>query len=91
MRPNRTKNQINTTTMVVKLPTEVVVKNVPAIQIKSNTIEIISIQDIPTQKKIIANTKELGVITLWESNLYEQIGQWTDSDVETRLIELFLK
>jgi hypothetical protein len=42
-------------------------------------------------KKIVARTKELGDVVLWESDSYERVGQWTDADVETRLIELFLK
>ena len=91
MRPNRRIDQNTETKMVITLPTEVTVKEVPAIKIKTSTLEVISIQDVPNKKKIIANTKELGLVTLWESETYDRIGQWTDSDVETRLIELFLK
>ena len=91
MRPNRRIDQSTETKMVITLPTEVTVKEVPAIKIKTSTLEVISIQDVPNKKKIIANTKELGLVTLWESETYDRIGQWTDSDVETRLIELFLK
>lgn len=91
MRPERRKNNDLTPKMVVNLPVEVVVREIPSIQIKSSKIEVISVEDKQSQKKIIANTKELGQVTLWESDSYDRIGQWTDSDVESRLIELFLK
>lgn len=91
MRPQRRKSNDTTPKMVINLPVEVVVREIPSIQIKSSTIEIISVEDKQSQRKIIANTKELGQVTLWESDSYDRIGQWTDSDVESRLIELFLK
>ncbi len=91
MRPQRRIKNDSTPKMVVNLPVEVVVREIPSIQIKSSSIEIFSIEDKQSQKKIVANTKELGQITLWESDSYDRIGQWTDSDVESRLIELFLK
>jgi len=91
MRPQRRIKNDSTPKMVVNLPVEVVVREIPSIQIKSSSIEILSIEDKQSQKKIVANTKELGQITLWESDSYDRIGQWTDSDVESRLIELFLK
>jgi hypothetical protein len=91
MRPQRRIKNDSTPKMVVNLPVEVVVREIPSIQIKSSSIEILSIEDKQSQKKIVVNTKELGQITLWESDSYDRIGQWTDSDVESRLIELFLK
>ena len=91
MRPNKRENQNKYTGLVVSLPTELVVKDIPSVKIKSSSLEVISIQDIPSMKKIIAKTKELGDVVLWESDSYDRVGQWTDSDVETRLIELFLK
>jgi hypothetical protein len=91
MRQNRLNNKNVQNGITITLPTEVVIKDIPAIKIKTSTLEVLSVKDNPTQKKIVANTKELGEITLWESDSYERIGQWTDSDVETRLIEIFLK
>lgn len=91
MRPERRNTQNNSVGMIVNLPKEVVIKDIPAIQIKTSILEVISVQDIPSQKKIVANTKQLGLVTLWESDTYDRIGQWSDTDVETRLIELFLK
>lgn len=91
MRPERRKVNNTETKMVINLPVEVVVREIPSIQIKSSQIEVISVEDKQSQKKIVANTKQLGQVTLWESDSYDRIGQWTDSDVESRLIELFLK
>ena len=91
MRPNRRNTQNQYSGLVITLPTEVVVKEIPALQIKTSSLEVLSVQDIPSMKKIVAKTKQLGDVVLWESDSYEKVGQWTDSDVETRLIELFLK
>lgn len=91
MRPERRKVNNVETKMVVNLPVEVVIREIPSIQIKSSQIEVISVEDKQSQKKIVANTKQLGQVTLWESDYYDRIGQWTDSDVESRLIELFLR
>jgi hypothetical protein len=91
MRPQRRKNKTESPSTVINLPIEVVVREIPSIQIKTSTIEITSVEDSSTQRKIFVNTKELGKITLWENEMYDRIGQWTDNDIETRLIELFLK
>ena len=91
MRPNRRNTQNQYSGLIINLPTEVVVKEIPALQIKTSSLEVLSVQDIPSMKKIVAKTKQLGDVVLWESDSYEKVGQWTDSDVETRLIELFLK
>jgi|LakMenEpi03Aug12_release.lakeMendotaPanAssembly.Ray.scaffolds.fasta_scaffold744735_2 hypothetical protein len=91
MRPNKRSIQNQTEGLLISLPTEVVVREIPAVKIKTSTIEVTSVEDISRQRKIVAYTKELGPITLWENEMYDRIGQWTDSDIETRLIELFLK
>jgi len=91
MRPNRRNTQNQSEGLIITLPTEVVVREIPAIQIKTSTLEVLSVEDLSNQRKIVANTKELGPIILWENQMYDRIGQWTDVDIETRLIELFLK
>jgi hypothetical protein len=45
--------------------------------------------DSPSYKTVTAYTKQVGAIVLWEGDAYDAIGQWTDSDVEARLLELF--
>lgn len=91
MRPERRNLNNVTKNMVINLPSEVTVREIPAVTVKTSKIEILSVEDNPNQKKIVVHTKQLGKITLWESENYDMIGQWTDSDIETRLIELFLK
>lgn len=91
MKKSRRNLSKQSTAFVVNLPVEVVVREVPAYQVKTSIIEVLSVDDNSIQKKIIANTKQLGEIVLWESDSYDRIGQWSDDDVQTRLIELFLK
>ena len=91
MRPERRNLNNVTKNMVINLPSEVTVREIPAVTVKTSKIEILSVEDNPNQKKIVVHTKQLGKITLWESENYDMIGQWTDSDIERRLIELFLK
>lgn len=91
MRPNRRIKETNQVKFVVELPVEVTVKEIPAIKIKSSSLEVISVKDDKSEKKVISNIKGLGEVVLWESEDYERLGQWSQSDVKTRLIELFLK
>jgi hypothetical protein len=59
---------------------------------KTKTIAEFNIQytsDFPNDKKVYVFTEELGRILLWEGIEYDAIGQWTDDDVENRLIELY--
>ena len=58
---------------------------------KTKEITIISCLDMAIQKKVICMTKELGQVVLWEGAAYDTIGQWTDTDVASRLLELFDK
>jgi hypothetical protein len=42
------------------------------------------------KKKVTAHVKEFtGKITLWEGEAYTTIGQWTDTDVQNRLLEIY--
>ena len=52
-------------------------------------ITIIQIIDNPNEKSVIAFTKEVGRIILWKDTDYVTIGQWTDSDVEEKIQELY--
>lgn len=54
-----------------------------------NNISIDHYIDSPSYKTVTAYTKQVGAILLWEGDAYDAIGQWTDSDVEARLLELF--
>jgi hypothetical protein len=50
---------------------------------------ILYTSDFPVDRKVYTFTEELGRILLWEGDEYDAIGQWTDDDVATRLIELY--
>jgi hypothetical protein len=89
---NRKPNMVlglNNQGLVVNFPSEVVLKEVPASQLKATEIKIKQILDDSANKKVIAFTDKLGKVVLWEGAAYDAIGQWTDTDVETRILELY--
>jgi hypothetical protein len=54
------------------------------------TLTVVRVVDLPKKKMVRAFVEEIDEpILLWEGPAYDQIGQWTDSDVEARLIELY--
>ena len=52
-------------------------------------LNITRLIDMVDHKKVIALTKELITITLWEGEAYDSIGQWTDKDVSDRIKSLY--
>ncbi len=60
---------------------------------KTKTVSSLTISrvvDIPSQKIVRCFIEELEQpVVLWEGAAYDSIGQWTDSDVNTRLNELY--
>lgn len=52
-------------------------------------ITIIEVTDNSIKKSVIAKTNEMGFITLWKDADYDNIGQWTDTDVENRIKEIY--
>lgn len=60
---------------------------------KTKTVSSLTISrvvDIPSQKIVRCFIEELEQpVVLWEGDAYDSIGQWTDSDVNTRLNELY--
>ena len=70
----------------------VVIKNIPAVQVKATKLDILSIDDDSINKKVIATTNIPGTsnkIILWEGAAYDAIGQWTNTDVIARIKELY--
>ena len=54
------------------------------------TLTVVRIVDLPKKKVVRAFVEELDEpVTLWEGAAYDAAGQWTDSDVEARLTELY--
>ena len=60
---------------------------------KSKTVESLTVNrvvDLPKRKIVRVFVEELDEpIVLWEGAAYDAAGQWTDSDVQARLTELY--
>jgi hypothetical protein len=60
---------------------------------KSKTVSTLTVQrvvDLPKKKVVRVFVEELDEpIVLWEGAAYDAIGQWTDSDVQAKLTELY--
>lgn len=91
IRFSRPKNNANTefSGLTINFDNEVVIKEIPAYQVKVSKIEIKQIVDSSVKKQVVAYTNNLGIVTLWEGAAYDAIGQWTDADVEARIKELY--
>lgn len=80
------QNQVKT----IILPVEKIIRDIPAYQLKISKVEIRYVQDDMANKRVTVITKGVtGTFVLWEGAAYDAIGQWTDQDVEDRIIELF--
>mgnify|MGYP006268847577 CR=1 FL=1 len=67
-------------------------KDVIVVKEQKKTIEKITILELidnSSKKQVIANTQELGYVVLWKGTDYDAIGQWTDTDVENKINELY--
>jgi hypothetical protein len=54
------------------------------------TLTVTRLVDLPKKKVVRAFVEELDEpVVLWEGAAYDAAGQWTDSDVEARLTELY--
>lgn len=81
--------------MTIKLEEKRQIVVVPAQVVTTDEILINEIRDTGTsviamitpleKSTILAQTR---TIVLWEGKEYEQIGQWTDSDVENKLKQI---
>ena len=60
---------------------------------KSKNVETLTVSrvvDLPKQKLVRCFLEEIDEpVVLWEGDAYDQIGQWSDSDVSDRLSEIF--
>jgi hypothetical protein len=54
------------------------------------TLTVQRMVDLPAKKEVKVFVKELTEpVVLWSGADYDAVGQWTDADVEAKLIELF--
>ena len=76
--------------MIINLSSQKDFKIVEEKIIKLNKLTVNRVVDFPSKKVAKCFIEELAnPITLWEGVDYDNAGQWTDSDVEDRLLELF--
>lgn len=61
----------------------------PAVTKEVTLLNVDSITDRPSVKQVSVVVREIGNVILWEGDSYDAIGQWTHSDVEDRIKELF--
>jgi hypothetical protein len=62
----------------------------PEKSVTVSELKISRVVDIPGQKIVRCFVEQLEEpIVLWEGAAYDSIGQWTDSDVTTRLNQLY--
>ena len=73
-------------TITLSAPKEVTV--VQEVKKTVLTITVFEVTDSQESKVVRANTLELGSLVLWQGATYDSIGQWTDTDVENRILEL---
>ena len=73
----------------VELPSPVITQQ----QVTSSAYQITDVNDNPVQKTVVARVTvgpgAINFFTVWSGESYDQIGQWTDSDLvaaETPLV-----
>jgi len=66
-------------------------KEIVIVKELKKTFEEVTIEEVTdnAERKVVrAFTRELGQLVLWEGEAYDAIGQWTDADVQARVLEL---
>lgn len=68
-------------------------KTIVVVEQQTKTYDSLTIKrmvDFPEQKKVIVHIEELDQpVVLWEGDSYDAIGEWTNSDVQSKLAELY--
>lgn len=55
-----------------------------------STLTVVRVVDLPKKKLVRCFVEEFDeAIVLWEGAAYDAIGQWTDTNVQERLTELY--
>lgn len=74
----------------VDLNKENTVEIKPAETTTFSSLTVSRMVDYPTRKQVIVYVREfVDPILLWEGEKYDNIGEWTNADVEERLKELY--
>ena len=76
--------------MIITLPQPKTITTQQAVTKTITTLTIERVVDVPSKKIVRAFVSEIPTpIVLWEGATYDSIGQWTDTDVSTRLTALY--
>ena len=76
--------------LTIQLPNPVTVKALGNKDVQISQIDILEMIDSPYNKTVwVVCRNHPKRILLWEGEAYDAIGQWTETDVENRVIELY--
>jgi hypothetical protein len=64
-------------------------RTLPAVTTTGSSVTVTLMLDDPIKRRVIVRTEEFGTVVLWKDDEYDEIGQWTDQDVISRLNEMF--
>ena len=76
--------------LTIQLPAPVKIKALGNREVEIDKIEVYQMIDSPLRKTVWAHcSNHPKRILLWEGVAYDAIGQWTDTDVINRILELY--
>lgn len=76
--------------LTVNLPNKVKVKALGGVEVEIDKIEIFEMIDNPVKKLVTAICRNHPTrIIVWKDAEYDAIGQWTDTDVVNRILEIY--
>jgi hypothetical protein len=76
--------------LTVELPQPKTVKALGNRDVEITKIEIFEMIDNPVKKEVWVNCRNHPTkILLWKGESYDEIGQWTNDDVISRILELY--
>ena len=76
--------------LTVQLPAKVKIQALGGREVEIDKIEIHQMVDSPLKKTVWAHCRNYpNRILLWEGAAYDAIGQWTDTDITARILELY--
>lgn len=76
--------------LTITLPAPVKVKALGNREVEIDKIEIYEMIDNPVKKTVwVTCNNHPTRILLWEKEAYDAIGQWTETDVTNRVLELY--
>jgi hypothetical protein len=76
--------------LIVELPQPKTVKALGNKNVEITKIEIFEMIDNPVKKEVWVSCRNHPTrILLWKGEAYDEVGQWTNDDVVSRVLELY--